>query len=155
MRLLELRCCPSRNPNQCYYIGLMKPSSTYTGWTVALRRTVRTSLENRIRTMTYASWLTAIPPKKWKTISAIMTTDTSVKWQQVRLFYFMTKFYVPIYLQWPTTVTNTFAFRSSHGDVLWNKVLSVNLISVPLSLTCLFMLLPHLLTLSTYHSHHP
>jgi len=29
MRLLELRCCTSRIPNQCYYIGLMKPSSTY------------------------------------------------------------------------------------------------------------------------------
>ena len=41
---------------------------------------------------------------------------------------------------------------------LWNQlpiVLSVNLIPVPLSLTCLFMLLPHLLTLSTHHSHHP
>ena len=34
-------------------------------------------------------------------------------------------------------------------------VLSVNLIPVPLSLTFLLMLLPHLLTLSTYHSHHP
>jgi len=85
MRLLELRCCPSRNPNQCYYIGLMKPSSTYTGWTVALRRTVRTSLENRIRTMTYASWLTAIPPKKWKMKSAIRKTNSSVKWHMVRL----------------------------------------------------------------------
>ena len=34
-------------------------------------------------------------------------------------------------------------------------VLSVNLISALLSLSCLFMLLPHLLTLSTHHSHHP
>ena len=34
-------------------------------------------------------------------------------------------------------------------------ILSVNLIPVPLSLTSLLMLLPHLLTLSTYHSHHP
>jgi len=34
-------------------------------------------------------------------------------------------------------------------------VLSVNLILVPLSPSCLFMLLPHLLTLSTHHSHHP
>ena len=34
-------------------------------------------------------------------------------------------------------------------------VLSVNLIPVPLSLTSLLMLLPHLLTLSAYHSHHP
>jgi len=34
-------------------------------------------------------------------------------------------------------------------------VLSVNLIPAPLSLSCLFMLLPHLLTLSTHHSHHP
>jgi len=34
-------------------------------------------------------------------------------------------------------------------------VLSANLLPVPLSLTCLFMLLPHLLTLSTHHSHHP
>ena len=33
-------------------------------------------------------------------------------------------------------------------------ILSVNLIPVPLSLTSLLMLLPHLLTLSTYHSHH-
>jgi len=33
-------------------------------------------------------------------------------------------------------------------------VLSVNLISAPLSLSCLFMLLPHLLALSTHHSHH-
>ena len=33
-------------------------------------------------------------------------------------------------------------------------VLSVNLIRVPLSLTCLFMLLPHLLILSS-HCHHP
>ena len=34
---------------------------------------------------------------------------------------------------------------------------SKHLIPVPLSLTCLFMLLPHdhLLTLSTHHSHHP
>ena len=40
---------------------------------------------------------------------------------------------------------------------LWDQlpIFSVNLIPVPLSLTCLFMLLPHLLTLSTYHSHHP
>jgi len=34
-------------------------------------------------------------------------------------------------------------------------ILSVNLIPVPLSLTSLLMLLPHTLTLSTYHSHHP
>ena len=37
-------------------------------------------------------------------------------------------------------------------------VLCVNLIPVPLSLCCLFVLLygiPHLRTLSTYHSHHP
>jgi len=34
-------------------------------------------------------------------------------------------------------------------------VLSDNLIPVLLSLTCLFMLLPHLLTLSTHDSHHP
>ena len=34
-------------------------------------------------------------------------------------------------------------------------VLSVNLISAPLSLPFLFMLLPHLLTLSTHHSHRP
>jgi len=34
-------------------------------------------------------------------------------------------------------------------------VLSVNLISAPQSLSCLFMLLPHLLTLSTHHSDHP
>ena len=34
-------------------------------------------------------------------------------------------------------------------------VLSVNLIPVPLTLTCLFMLPPHLLTLSTHHSHRP
>jgi len=34
-------------------------------------------------------------------------------------------------------------------------VLSVNLISAPLSLSFLFMLLPLLLTLSTHHSHHP
>ena len=34
-------------------------------------------------------------------------------------------------------------------------VLSVNLISTPLSLSFLFMLLPLLLTLSTHHSHHP
>jgi len=34
-------------------------------------------------------------------------------------------------------------------------VLSVNLIPVSPSLTCLFMLLPHLLTLSAHHSHHP
>jgi len=34
-------------------------------------------------------------------------------------------------------------------------VLSVNLIPVPLSPTCLFILLPHFLTLSTHHSHHP
>ena len=34
-------------------------------------------------------------------------------------------------------------------------VLSVNLILVPLSPSCLFMLLPHLLALSTRHSHHP
>jgi len=40
---------------------------------------------------------------------------------------------------------------------LWNQLLflSINLISAPLSLPCLFMLLPHLLTLSTHHSHHP
>jgi len=40
---------------------------------------------------------------------------------------------------------------------LWNQlpiVLSVNLISVLLSLTCLFMLLPHLNTLLTHHSQH-
>jgi len=34
-------------------------------------------------------------------------------------------------------------------------VLSVNLIPLPLSLTSLLMLLPHFLTLSTHHSHHP
>jgi len=34
-------------------------------------------------------------------------------------------------------------------------VLSVNLIPVSLSLTCLFMLLPHLLTVLTQHSHRP
>ena len=34
-------------------------------------------------------------------------------------------------------------------------VLSVNHISAPLSLSFLLMLLPHLLTLSTHHSHHP
>jgi len=34
-------------------------------------------------------------------------------------------------------------------------VLSVNLIPVPLSLTCLFMLLTQLLTLSAHDSHHP
>ena len=34
-------------------------------------------------------------------------------------------------------------------------ILSVNLIPVSLSLTSLLMLLPHLLTISTYHSHHP
>jgi len=34
-------------------------------------------------------------------------------------------------------------------------VLSVNLIPVFQSLTCLFMLQTHLLTLSTHHSHHP
>ena len=34
-------------------------------------------------------------------------------------------------------------------------VLSVNLISAPLSLPFLFMLLPLLLTLSTHHSYHP
>jgi len=34
-------------------------------------------------------------------------------------------------------------------------VLSVNLIPVPLSLTCLFMLLPHFLTMSTHHFDHP
>jgi len=41
---------------------------------------------------------------------------------------------------------------------LWNQlpiVLSVNLISTPLSLSFLFMLLPLLLTLWTHHSHHP
>ena len=44
---------------------------------------------------------------------------------------------------------------------LWNQlpiVLSVNLIPAALSLSCRFMLLPHdphLLILSTYHSHHP
>ena len=43
---------------------------------------------------------------------------------------------------------------------LWNDginflVFSVNLISAPLSLSWLFMLLAHLLTLSTHHSHHP
>ena len=34
-------------------------------------------------------------------------------------------------------------------------VISVNLIPVPLSLTCLFMLLPHFLTMSTHHFDHP
>jgi len=34
-------------------------------------------------------------------------------------------------------------------------VLSVYLIPLPLSLSCLFMLLSHLLTLSTHHSRHP
>jgi len=34
-------------------------------------------------------------------------------------------------------------------------VLSVNLIPVLLSLTCLFMLLPHFLTISTHHFDHP
>jgi len=33
--------------------------------------------------------------------------------------------------------------------------LSINLTPVPLSLSCLFMPLPHLLTLSSHHSHHP
>jgi len=38
---------------------------------------------------------------------------------------------------------------------LWNQlpILSVNLVSAPLSLSCLFMLLPHLLTLPTHYSH--
>ena len=40
-----------------------------------------------------------------------------------------------------------------HVSAINFLVLSVNLIPVPLSLTCLFMLLPHLLTLSTHHSH--
>jgi len=43
-------------------------------------------------------------------------------------------------------------------DNLWNELASsvseVKLILVPLPLTCLFLLLPHL-TLSTHHSHHP
>ena len=60
-----------------------------TGWTVAIPRTVCTSLENQT-TRTDASWSTAIPPKKWKTKIAMITTDTSVKWPKVRLFYFMT-----------------------------------------------------------------
>jgi len=34
-------------------------------------------------------------------------------------------------------------------------VLSVNLTPVPLSLTCLFMLLPHFLYMSTHHFDHP
>jgi len=35
------------------------------------------------------------------------------------------------------------------------SLFSVNLIPANVSLTCLFILLPHLLTLSTHHSHHP
>jgi len=34
-------------------------------------------------------------------------------------------------------------------------VLSVNFVPVPLSLTCLFMLLPHFLTMPTHHSRQP
>ena len=52
--------------------------------------------------------------------------------------------------------TSLFRYAS---PCLWNQLPSplhsVNLIPVPLSLTCLFMLLPRLLTLSTHHSHHP
>ena len=48
----------------------------------------------------------------------------------------------------------SFRYMLHHVSGIYFLVLSVNLIPVPLSLTCLLLLLPHLLTLSSYHSHH-
>ena len=56
-----------------------------------------------------------------------------------------------MFCMWPVHVR----WRHSILSGINLLVLSVNLISAPLSLTFLFMLLSLLLTLSTHHSHHP
>jgi len=53
----------------------------------------------------------------------------------------------------PTSSSLRITDRSFRYEIN-SLLLSVNLIPA-LALTCLFLLLPHLLTLSTHHSHHP
>jgi len=63
---------------------------------------------------------------------------------------------------WPSSQSVPDIVSVQHGEVCLTMCFEstsyffpVNRIQVLLSLTCLFMLLPHLLTLLAHHSHHP
>ena len=82
-------------------------------------------------------------------------TDRDRHYRWIVVFWEHALMTVPPWLLCEFTTSHLLCCMPHHGSGINFLILSVNLIPVPLSLTSLLMLLPHLLTLSTYHSHHP